>query len=200
MKRVEISYRKSVAQLAKLQERIEKAEKTLEKRKAIAEKYGVADWTYEQYRKWISGVESTEAGFIINQCDIDKNGAYYDLISAQGYVDEIRHDIEFAEKKLAESEEKLEAHRAEVARIENAKEREKLYQMEFEAQKKEWAKDGITLTGNCYGITPKGLPFAVYGNHGITERSRYCFTLQVNGETVFTSGEFWRAYMEIKNR
>ena len=71
---------------------------------------------------------------------------------------------------------------------------------EFEKEQKQWAKDGITLEARYYGTTPNGKRFYIERNNGVTFRSMHCFTLTIDGETIFTSGEFWRAYAEIKRR
>ena len=88
----------------------------------------------------------------------------------------------------------------EVQKITDLKEREKLMQAEFEKEQKQWAKDGITLEERYYGTTPNGKRFYIERNNGVTFRSMHCFTLTIDGETIFTSGEFWRAYSEIKRR
>ena len=76
--------------------------------------------------------------------------------------------------------------------------KEELYRLEFEEERKEWLKDGIVLESRYYGMTPSGQRFYIHGNCGMTLRSRHCFTLTINGDTIFTSGEFWRAYSVIK--
>lgn len=49
----------------------------------------------------------------------------------------------------------------------------------------ELAKRGIKWSG----YTTKGLHYSIEGNHGVTERSRYCWTMYMEGHgTVFTSG------------
>lgn len=61
---------------------------------------------------------------------------------------------------------------------------------EIKAKAKEMA-DEIKKSGGLmkYGKTPSGKHYVFYGNDGMTKRSRYCYTLRVDGETVFTSGE-----------
>ena len=56
MKRVEITYRSTANELNKLNERLERAEKTLAKKLAIAQKLGVADMDVEQHREWLRTV------------------------------------------------------------------------------------------------------------------------------------------------
>ncbi|MCQ2270997.1 MAG: hypothetical protein MJZ52_07215 [Bacteroidales bacterium] len=47
------------------------------------------------------------------------------------------------------------------------------------------------------GTTPNGKRFVVYINNGWTDRSRYCYTLRINGTTLFTSGTFQTAYAMV---
>ena len=105
-----------------------------------------------------------------------------------------------AEKRLAKADEKVAEYRAQVEAMEDLKSKEELQKLEFEQEQKEWAKDGITLEYRYTGKTPKGETFLIAGNNGYTERSLHCVTLYIGGETIFTSGEFWRAYAVIKNR
>lgn len=199
MKRVEISYTAKMAELNKLIERLDKAGKALAKKRAIAEKLGVADWDDEEHMEWLRSVPTTENGFIIEKADVKKNGAWFDLSLAEDRVEEIRSQIEKAEERLDKAEAELNAYHEEVERIEDLKKKEELFKLEFEQEQKEWAKDGITLKGRYYGTTPQGKKFWIEGNSGYTRRSLHCFTLTIDGETIFTSGEFWRAYGVIKN-
>lgn len=199
MKMVEISYRSKVAELEKLNARLERAEKAYEKKLAAAKKVGGAEWTKEQRKAWVETVE-TKDGWMVNKEDIKKNGAWFDMRSAQADVEEVKGQIERAEARLEKAEQEVEKYREQVEKIADLKEKEKLFKLEFEKEQKEWAKDGIELQGRYYGKTPSGKGFNIEGNCGMTERSRHCYTLYIDGETVFTSGEFWRAYGVIKNR
>lgn len=198
MKRVEISYRSNMNELYKLNARLERAEKVYTKRLANAEKLGVAEMTDDEHREWLASVP-TENGWIINKEDIKKNGAWFDLLSARNNLEDVKRQIENAEKRLQKVEEELTAYREELAQVADLQEKGKLMALEFENEQKEWKKDGIDLKGRYYGTTPSGKKFSVYGNCGYTLRSRHCFTLRIDGETIFTSGEFWRAYGVIKN-
>lgn len=198
MKAIEIKHIAITKELAKLVERLEKAQTNLTKKIAKAEKLGVANMSNEEHREWLATVP-TDNGWIINKEDIKKNGAWFDMISAGNRIEELEGQIENAEKRLAQAEEKVEAYRAEVEAIEDLKQKELLWAEEFEAEQKEWAKDGIKLEGRYHGTTPSGKRFVIYGNSGYTRRSLHCFTLRIAGETIFTSGEFWRAYGVIRN-
>lgn len=202
MKRVEIGYTAIMTEIAKLNTRLEKTQARLEKKRAAAEKLGVADMTADEHSAWLATVP-TENGWIVNKADIKKNGAWFDLFGAEREVNEITAKIENAQKRMEKAETELTAYREELAQIEDLKKREELWKLDFEAEQREWAKDGITLTSRYMGTTPKGRRFEIDINHGYTMRSLHCFTLSMTDEsgewyTVFTSGEFWRAYAVIK--
>ena len=200
MKMVEITYNKEVKELEKLNARLERAKKAYEKKLETAKKYGVENWDSNDRHKWLETVETTENGFIVNKSDIKINSAWFDMVCAENEVKDLEKSIERAEKRFEKAEIKLDEYHKEVQKIADLKEREKLRQAEFEKEQKQWAKDGITLESRYYGTTPNGKRFYIERNHGVTIRSLYCFTLTIDGETIFTSGEFWRAYIEIKRR
>lgn len=200
MKRAEISYNTVVKELEKLEARLERAEKKLEKATAKAEKYGVKDMTVTEYREWISTVETDENHIIVNKADVEKNGAYFDYRGAKDDVADLKAKIERTEERLVKKYEAYEKEQELNKQIADVKSIEEKIKLEFEAEQKEWAKDGITLEGRYYGTTPKGKRFTIYGNCGLEMRSRHCFTLYIDGNVIFTSGYFWRAYLEIKNR
>lgn len=200
MKMVEISYRSISNELLKLNARLERAQKALEKKQAKAEKLGVADMDNDAHREWLKTVETTDMGWIVNKKDQQMNGAWFDLYSAQEDVKEVERLIANAEKRFDKAEEKVEAYHRELEEEADLKAKEELMKKEFEAEQKEWAKDGITLERRYHGITPNGKRFSIEGNSGWTNRSRHCFTLYLEGQgVVFTSGEFWRAYGVVKN-
>lgn len=199
MKMVEISYRSISNELLKLNARLERAQKALEKKQAKAEKMGVAGMDNNAHHEWLKTVETNDMGYILNKKDVQMNGAWYDLYSAREDVKEVERQIANAEKRFDKAEEKVEAYHRELAAVEDLKAKEELMKKEFEAEQKEWAKDGITLGRRYHGITPNGKRFSIEGNNGWTNRSRHCFTLYLDGQVVFTSGEFWRAYGVVKN-
>ena len=200
MKMIEISYRAGANELIKLNTRLERAQKALEKKQAKAEKLGVANMTNDEHREWLSTVETNDMGWIVNKKDQQKNGAWFDLYSAQREVEDVQRQIQNAEARFEKTEQKLEEYHRQVRTIEDLKAKEELMKKELEAEKKEWAKDGITLERRYHGITPNGKRFSIEGNSGWTNRSRHCYTLYLEGQgVVFTSGEFWRAYGVIKN-
>ena len=197
MKMVEITNRAIMNELEKLNARLQRAEKALEKKRAAAEKIGVADWSWEDWYAFMQTVE-TKNGWIVNKEDVKKNGAWSDLWGAERDIKDIKEQIANAERRLAKSEAAVEEYHKEVEAIEDLKRKEELFKLEFEKEQKEWAKDGIKLVSRYTGETPSGKWFQIEGNNGFTNRSRHCFTLYIDGKTIFTSGEFWRAYGVIK--
>ena len=196
-KMVEITYMSEVKELEKLQTRLEKHEAKLVKVQAKAEKLGVTDDS-EAHRAWLATVE-TRDGFIVNKADIQKNGVFFDLIGEQSEIADLKRRIEKAEARLAKKQEALEAYNEEIAKVADLKAKEQMMKESFEQEQKEWAKDGIKLEHRYSGETPNGKRFNIYRNSGATLRSLHCFTLMIDGDTIFTSGEFWRAYAVVKN-
>lgn len=197
MKRIEITLRSYTTELEKLYARLEKAVKAYQKKLAQAEKFGVATMTDEEHADWLRSLPSCD-GWITDKEAIKKNGAWFDLLLAKDHIEEIKGRIENAERRFEKAEQAVEEYRREIEAITDLKEKEKLFKLEFEKEQAEWLKDGITLEGRYYGITPSGKKFWISRNNGFTERSFHCWTLYLDGETIFTSGEFWRAYGIIK--
>lgn len=200
MKRIELNFNKYQKELEKLNEQLERAKITYEKKYAIAQKYGVADWSCEDRNNWLLTVEITESGFIVNKVDGKKNGAWFDLFCARERIQEKEKEIKRAETRLYNAEQKVNKYYEELEKIADLKAKEKLMQERFEQEQKEWKKDNIILESRYLGFTPNGKRFAIVGNNGYAERSLHCVQLIIDGETIFTSGEFWRAYAEIKKR
>lgn len=197
MKMIEINLRSLTNEMNKLLEKKARVEKKLEKATAKVEKLD-CKWTWEEHREWLQNVP-TENGWITNKEDIKKNGAWFDWSGAQDDLEDVTGRIERLQNKIEKAEEKVDEYHAEVEKIEDAKKREELWKLEFEAEQKEWAKDGIKLERRYSGKTPSGKSFQIYGNNGWTRRSLHCFTLYIGDEVVFTSGEFWKCYLTIKN-
>lgn len=200
MKMVEITYSKHQKELEKLNAQLERAEKTYAKKLEIAKKYGVENWNPDDRNAWVQTVPTTQSGFFVNKADEKKNGAWWDYIIAAHDIDDIKDRIERAEKRLAKSEQEVNKYYEELDRLADLKAKEEYMKKQFEQEQKEWKKDGITLESRYLGYTPQGRRFTIHGNSGFTNRSLHCFQLIINGETIFTSGEFWRAYSEIKRR
>lgn len=200
MKMIEITFRKHQKELEKLNAQLERAEKTYEKKLAVAQKYGVAEWTTEDRNEWLQTVPKTDFGYIINKADVKKHGAWFDLSVAENSLKDIKSSISRAEQRMEKSEKAVSDYHKQIEQIADLKQKEELMKAAFEKEQKEWAKDGIILESRYSGLTPQGKRFYIAGNCGITERSFHCFQLTVDGQTIFTSGEFWRAYSEIKKR
>ena len=206
MKMVEISLRSITTELEKAEAQLVKAETQLVKKTAIAEKLN-CKWTREEHIEWMNEVRQKHIEAGENQNDIiflDKeeakvNGAWFDWVHAQNRIEELQEKIERIKGKLEKAEAKVDEYHKNIEIIEDAKKREELWKLEFEAEQKEWLKDGIKLEGRYYGTTPSGKRFGISSNCGFTVRSLHCFTLYLNGNTIFTSGEFWRCYLTIKN-
>ena len=198
MKMVEIKLRARTTELEKLTARKARCEKALEKARAKAVKLD-AVMTRDEHMAWLKTVATTEDGWIINKADIKRNGAWYDLHRAESDLEDVEREIRNANTRFEKALDEAEKHRAELKAEQELKNIEELMRKEFEREQKEWAKDGITLTARYMGITPNGRKFWIERNHGWTERSLHCFTLSIDGDTVFTSGEFWRAYSVVKN-
>ena len=200
MKRVEISYRTIANEMEKLNARLARLEASYEKKLAKAQKLGVAEWTNADRWAWIATCPKTENGmFLANKKDIEKNGAWFDLQMVTDEIAEYQEKIERTEKRMEKAQDELNAYHEQVANLEDMMKKEELQKLEWEAEQKEWAKDGIKLEGRYYGWTPKGKRFVADPNNGMTFRSHHCWTLRIDGETIFTSGEFWRVYANIKN-
>lgn len=81
---------------------------------------------------------------------------------------------EKAESKIAEMSKKA----AELATEEERKDM-------IKAMAEDMEKRGFKLDG----YTTKGLHYSIFWNHGITERSKHCYSMIIEGRgTVFTSG------------
>lgn len=141
--------------------------------------------------------------------------AYFDMDVQQSYIDDTKHRIGTLEKtqskyeKLVKEENaKNEAFKAEYDRLSDAeiKMSQEMAKAEYEAWLKKFKadclKDGIVVeeakSFMVYGTTPSGKRFSILLNNGWTERSHHCYSVRIEANTIFTSGEFWRAYQVVK--
>lgn len=181
MTRDEIKAKSIAAELEKLNARRERNIKTLEKKAAIAEKFGM-------------NISQKEWFALRDGATPDQSGAYMNLSIARGELEDTEHRIATLTKNGEKVEKTITARR----QIISAEEAERRAAEEI----KRWTDDGITVkrmsSNYIVGETPKGKFFRIEGNNGLTERSRHCFTLQIGADTIFTSGEFYRAYGVIK--
>jgi hypothetical protein len=216
MTRAELYLNKCNKELEKLNIQLTKAEVTYENKLAIAQKYGVDTWDNETHYNWLQSVPNN-SGWLINKEDIKINTAWFDLFSAKSRVDELQSSIEKALKRLdkaqkdydiecgKQAESALDDARSEIAdKYLNTKLSQEEIKAMQEQMKAEWLKDGIVITkfygSGLEGITPQGKNFYFYINNGFTNRSWHCYTLCIDGVTLFTSGTIQSCYRTIKNR
>lgn len=182
MTRDEIKKRSIEREIEKLEKQRERRIAILEKKIAAAEKLG-ANLTREEFRKSHDALTEKQ------------DAACFAVIIAREELEETEGRIERLRKSLKKADKKVAIYREQKTAEEIEKEKA--------AAIEEWARDGITveiMSGSTIrGRTPKGKYFAIDGNNGFTDRSRHCFTLTINGEMIFSSGEFYRAYSAVKN-
>lgn len=190
--------------LNKLYERLNKNNELLKKKiaKCIALD---CNWTDEEWCSHRDANDMTDSQY----------NAYFSMGIQQDEIADIQHSIDCLEKtikkqeqKVKEDNEKNEAFQAEYNHLSSVE--VNLNKVMTENEYKEWLaqfkqdclKDGIVVEDACssfvYGTTPSGKPFMISSNDGYTERSWHCYSVRINGNTIFTSGEFWRAYNTVK--
>lgn len=206
-------------ELEKLNARLARAEKALAKKKAVADKYGVTDWSADDRREWAEAVPKTEIGFFLNPEDGKKNGAWFDYTMAVSEVEDVKEQIERQARRLEKIIGKVDQQaeqQAEDKRLENmetrfytmtAEEKERR-EAEYESWKQwfiaECRKDGIEIEDISgwwiEGRAANGKHFVMYGNNGVTGRAAHCYTLKIDGNMIFTSGDFSTGYRYLKQR
>lgn len=196
-------------ELDKLNARLAREQAKLEKKTAAAEKLGATCTEHE----WYAGMREAYTP--------EQGWAWCEMRHADKDVQETKAHIANAEKRLAklsgkvaEQQEATARETAEVERISeletkwieatpeeqkaNAARRKAEYEKWLAWFKAECLKDGIVIDKVCgryfTGTDANGKRFCIDGNCGWTTRSRKCYTLTINGNTVFTSGEFFTAY------
>lgn len=213
-------------EIAKLTKSLERCETLLAKKVEQCKKLGCL-WTREEYRTIMDKFYARHAGEGIvrlgNDDDIitaKQNGAYFDMSVRQGEVEDLKTRLENANRRhekasavVKEENEKNEKFQAEYARLSEMElnflkqKREQEYKEWLEQFVKACAEDGIAIDTKLIkpsnnivcGTTPKGKRFCWELNNGTTERSWHCYSLRIDGETIFTSGEWWRCYNVVKN-
>jgi len=203
-------------EIAKYEEQLAKREAKLAKKYAAAEKLDAV----ERKAEWDIG-EEIQPGVVLRTKENQKKiGAWFSLESAKDEVEETKRHLENAHKRLSKLMPKAEADSEKREQDERADEMESKFfneahmseeekakrQAEYEAWvkwfKAECLKDGVVIDqiNGWYinGTAKSGKPFILYGNSGYTERSRHCYTLRINKEVIFTSGEFSTCYNRIK--
>lgn len=101
---------------------------------------------------------------------------------------EPEHMKEEGRRWIAYYRKHIEKHEAMIAEL--SKEAAKLAtEEEQKAMIKAMAEDMARRGFSKSGYTTKGLHYGIYWNNGVTERSRYCYTMYIEGKgMVFTSG------------
>ena len=199
-------------EIAKLEARLARYEAKLEKAKAKAEKMDAVEF------KDIWNEPDPENPMYRRPEHIPFVSAFFSFKRAQDDVEETRGAIERAKarlEKILPQVREIEASNAEEEAIANMESRFLYYmpkksaeelKAEYEAWlaefKAECLKDGIIIDEACAnfvtGTTKRGKPFCLYINNGYTERSLHCYTLKIDFETIFTSGDFSTAYRILK--
>ena len=194
-------------EITKLNERIARAEMKLEKKTAAAEKQN-AIWTQDEHYDLMTA----------GQISAKQEDAWFDYFCAQRELDDLQDSLERAEKRLAkatgiyEANETKRAQADEIDRIgaewieairnQSAEEREREYQKWLAGFKARCAKDGVIIHKASHhmvsGKTKSGKNFWMFINSGATTRSLHCYSLRIDGTTVFTSGDFGTAYARVK--
>lgn len=151
--------------------------------------------------------------------DSDMNDAQWEAYFAkrceENEVNDIKRHLENAFTRLnkiapkveaqmianeAESEFTQKANRIEKHWL-SVEEQQKKYEEWLKNFKAECLKDGVVIEEAhstwVNGTTPSGKRFVCDINNGWTERSRYCYSLRIGGNTIFTSGTFTTAYSTI---
>lgn len=201
-------------EIAKLEKRLEREEAKLAKATAKAEKMDALE------RKEIWDEPNPENPGWRKPEHIPYVSAFMDYVGACHDVEDTKRRLENAKKRLAALMPKVEAleeESKEAERIGNIERgcikwvtltKEDLERMRAEYEKwlaefkAECKRDGVTIDeasgAFVNGLTKSGKRFVLYINNGWTDRSFHCYTLRINGETIFTSGEFETAYRVIK--
>lgn len=195
-------------EIAKYEARLTREEGRAAKKREKAKALGCA-WSQEEF-------------FAHRDVDMTQKQweAYFDMYSAEHDITRTREALENARRRLEKIAPKVEAavaRKDEQERLsgleagwlrvalqnegKTAEEREREYQEWLAAFKLECLRDGvIILDANrafVDGITRSGKRFFMSINSGFTARSFHCYTLTVDGVTLFTSGDFSTAYSRI---
>lgn len=196
-------------EIEKLTKSLNRYQGILDKKVAKCEKLG-CNWIGDE---WFANRDT---------CTPEQDVAHFEMVVAKSDVDDTKRRLENANKRLNKITEKFddetekftndkkEADRAkeiETAWLsenkKSAEVREAEYQAWLKKFKAECLKDGVVIenaTNDFFnGITKSGKKFVMYINNGMTERSWHCYTLNIDGQTIFTSGDFCTGYKIIKN-
>ena len=210
-------------EIAKIAKSLERYETILTKKTEQCIKLN-CNWTDEEYRSRMKQLHERHEGeqvvFFGEDDDLitkEQNSAWFDKSIAEDNVEDSKRRLVNAEKRYAKISEtvrtenakneafrKAYEHASEMERQMLEKKAEEEYEKWLAWFKAECLKDGVVIneaTNNyCNGVTPSGKKFSFWINNGYTERSWHCYSLYIDGKTIFTSGEFWRCYDTVKHR
>lgn len=188
-------------EIEKLFKSLERNTARLAKKAEAAEKVN-ANWTEEE---WFGGKRETATQ--------EQVMAFLDMDVVREEIKDINRRITNAHTRLAKATGIAENVVAERASAERVSKMDKgiwtakaMTAEEFEAWlegfKADCAADGVLIESYCgwliTGKTKSGNHFGLHLNNGNTFRSLHCYRLNINGETIFTSGEFSTAYAILK--
>lgn len=202
--RTEIKMNSIQKEIEKIQKSLDRYEGILEKKIAKCEKLN-CNWTKDE---WFVHRDA-------NDFTADQDQAYFEKCVAEHDVEDTQRRLENRIKALAKATGEFEkesgiseANKALTEKCENLE----AYWDKMKEEYEEWLKkfkeeclmDGIVIDNAdanfVSGTTKNGKKFFTYRNNGFTLRSYKCYTLNIEGETIFTSGTFSRCYGEILRR
>lgn len=196
--------------LESIRKEIEKLNKSLDRQTGILAKKTAkcvklgCDWTEEEWR------ERRDSGTMTGKQD----EAWFDRYCTESEVEDLNRRIANATKRferMAGVVEQDTAKAAEVSKVQAIDEAwiqaqeakaEKLYKAWKKMVERYFKENGIEpeeITGTYIsGKTASGKGFQIYINNGFTGRSNHCYTLSVDGYTVFTSGTLATCFAYIR--
>lgn len=190
-------------ELEKLRKSLDRQSGILAKKTAKCVKLG-CDWTDEEWR------EHRDNGTMTDKQD----EAWFERVCTESQVEDLNRRIANATKrfeKMAGIVEQDTAKAEEAGKVvaideawvqAQAGKAEELYRAWKAMVERFFEENGITageITGSFIsGKTATGKTFIVYINSGMTDRSNHCYTLRVDGYTVFTSGTLGTCFAYIR--
>jgi len=210
-------------ELEKYMKSLERNEALLQKKKDLQVKLNCV-WSNEEWNDRLQQMSDRHTNECIipfgNDDDIitgKQNGVMWDIVHYTSTIEDLKKSIANAQKRLDKQTcEFLGVKEAEQEQeeIENMKslyedyfsktleQREAEYQAWLAQFKAECLKDGVIINEASHawinGTTKSGKRFSMVINSGFTARSFHCYTLTINGETIFTSGTFNTAYRIVR--
>ena len=208
------------SEVDKLKTRIQKKEDQNKKNLAKCEKLGCAEWTEEEWKekRKVLTEKSQKKGLFYMEFDESltekqNNALFAKFVDYPYEMKELNSRLENAEKRLAKATErafevslKADEEKAieqkEESWISAIQKSEKEYEAWLKQFKDECLLDGIIIeyatSSFISGKTKSKKQFKMYLNSGWTDRSRHCYTLYIESDTIFTSGLFSTGYSIIK--